>query len=94
MLALDDLGATECLVAWQRNLIEHIVCARYDASLPILVTSNIRLADIANLHGERVASRLSEMVGGRMRELVGFDWRTAREHTNDRQGDLFRGLRS
>jgi predicted ATPase len=87
VLALDDLGTTEALRPWQRDAIEAIICARYDASLPVLVTSNLevtssdaRRTTIASLHGERVASRLAEMTGRQMVPLLGFNWRTLEAH--------------
>lgn len=81
VLALDDLGTTEALASWQRDLLERIIAARYDAGKPILVTSNLRISDIGHLHSERVASRLAQMCGRRQYELVGFDWRTGHVHT-------------
>lgn len=79
VLALDDLGAAERLEAWQRDAIEALVCARYDRALPMLITSNYDLRQIANLHGERVASRLSEMCRQQV-QLTGYDWRTGHQH--------------
>lgn len=83
VLALDDLGTTEALKPWQRDALEAIVCARYDGNRPILATSNLELhatapgsRTIAALHGERVASRLTEMCGRRMVRLEGWSWRT------------------
>ena len=80
VLALDDLGTVEDLAPWQRNVIEQVICARYDANLPIIITSNLRLSDVAALHSERIASRLSEMCGRRQYELLGYDWRTGHQH--------------
>lgn len=79
VLALDDLGATERLEAWQRDAVEALVCARYDRGLPMLITSNYEIRQIANLHGERVASRLSEMCRQQV-QLAGYDWRTGHQH--------------
>lgn len=97
VLALDDLGATERLEAWQRDAVAALVCARYDRGLPMLITSNYEIAQIANLHGERVASRLSEMCRQQVR-LAGFDWRTGHQHAAPKaappprpQPDMFRG---
>lgn len=80
VLALDDLGTTEALDKRQRDAIEAIVCARYDGNKPILVTSNLTLSDVGRLHGERVASRLTEMCGRQQVQLIGYDWRTGAEH--------------
>jgi hypothetical protein len=80
VLALDDLGTTEALDKRQRDAIEAIVCARYDGNRPILVTSNLTLAEVGRLHGERVASRLTEMCGRQQVQLIGYDWRTGAEH--------------
>lgn len=80
VLALDDLGTTEALDKRQRDAIEAIVCARYDGNRPILVTSNLTLAEVGRLHGERVASRLTEMCGRQQVQLIGYDWRTGSEH--------------
>lgn len=80
LLALDDLGTTENLREWQLDAIEHLINVRYNEELPVLVTSNYDLSTLADLYGERVASRLAEMVGNRQIELRGRDWRTGHEH--------------
>lgn len=79
VLALDDLGTVEGLAPWQLNVLETVVGTRYERGLPILVTTNLRLGDLARL-SERMASRLAEMSGRVQHELVGFDWRTGTPH--------------
>jgi len=75
VLVLDDLGATDELKGWKRDAIEDIVCCRYNASLPMLITSNLPIADLESAYGKRVTSRLSEMTAGNAFTLSGVDWR-------------------
>jgi len=94
VLVLDDLGTLEVVKPWNRDAMEFLVCSRYNASRPTLITSNLRLDStdekeptIATLYGERVVSRLVEGMGGRRRgpppgylELLGMDWRADVPH--------------
>ena len=98
VLVLDDVGTTEEIRAWQRDVVEQILCARYDAAAPVIVTSNLgidwtdeeaaakpsdRPPCIASLFGERVASRLTDMCRRRVVRLIGVDWRTGQQHRAD-----------
>ena len=78
VLGLDDFGTTESPKSWIVDGIERLVCGRYDAGRPILITTNVNLDGLANIYGERVASRLAEMTGrgARYVQLGGPDWRT------------------
>lgn len=79
LLVLDDFGAGEAASEWAIDQIEAVVCRRYDATLPIVITSNLRLDAARGRYGERVYSRLREMVGEKgFLEVSGPDWRTAR----------------
>ena len=94
VLILDDLGTLEGIKAWHRDSMEFLICHRYNANLPTLITSNLRLDSedpeeptIAGLYGERVVSRLVEGLGGRRHgrpagylELLGMDWRADVPH--------------
>lgn len=83
VLIWDDWASVEEAKPWQRDLVEHIVSARYDANRPIVLTSNEPLAKAGALYGARVASRLRQMVGERLIELVDVDWRTGEAHQVD-----------
>jgi hypothetical protein len=80
VLGLDDLGTVEEPRAWQRDLIEGLICERWDRDLPLIATTNRTMAELAGLFGERVASRLTGMCGRRVLLLQGWDWRTGEEH--------------
>lgn len=80
LLVLDDVGTTEEVRAWQRDVFEQIICSRYDGDRPILLTSNLALPELADVYGERVGSRLTEMCGRSQEALVGMDWRSMNEH--------------
>lgn len=77
---LDDAGTSASLRDWQVNVMERIICDRYDAGAPIICTSNLLLGEIADHYGQRAASRLAEMTGRRMLVLKGHDWRTGEKH--------------
>lgn len=83
VLVWDDWASVEEAKPWQRDLVEHIVSARYDANRPIVFTSNEPITKAAVLYGARVASRLRQMVGERLIELVDVDWRTGEAHQVD-----------
>ena len=91
VLAIDDLGTVEDLAPWQRNVFERMIAVRYDADLPVLVTSNFRLAEVARVHSERAASRLAEMCR-REYELIGFDWRTGHRHARKTAQEALPGM--
>lgn len=78
VLALDDLGTIEQPRPWHVDGMERLVCGRYDAGRPMLITSNATLQQLADTYGERVGSRLVEMIGRGRRyvRLGGPDWRT------------------
>lgn len=80
IFVLDDAGTTTGLRDWQVNVMERIICHRYDANAPIICTSNLLLGQVADLYGQRAASRLAEMTGRRMLILKGHDWRTGERH--------------
>lgn len=80
VFCLDDIGASTNIKSWQADVMEHIICARYDAGAPIICTSNLLLGQVADLYGQRAASRLAEMTGRRMLILKGHDWRTGERH--------------
>lgn len=60
ILVLDDLGA-EKMTEWVREQLFLIVNYRYNASLPTLITTNIKGADLSRNLGSRTISRLVEM---------------------------------
>lgn len=60
LLILDDIGA-EKASEWTAERLYTIIDHRYANCLPLIVTSNIPPAKLADQTGERVASRLAEM---------------------------------
>jgi DNA replication protein DnaC len=60
LLLLDDIGA-EKGSEWVSERLYELVDARYEARLPIICTSNRKPEKLAEVVGERVASRLHEM---------------------------------
>lgn len=81
VFVLDDAGTSTGLREWQVNVMERIICARYDAGIPIICTSNLLLGQIVDSYGQRAASRLAEMTRRKMLILKGHDWRTCTPHS-------------
>jgi len=78
VLVLDDFGACEQRSLWTLDKVERLFCSRYNAMLPVVITSNVSFHDLAARYGARIHSRLCEMVTPRgLLELEGQDWRMA-----------------
>jgi len=60
LLFIDDLGA-EKVTEWVEEVIYLIINTRYENNIPIVITSNYPLSKVAELVGDRVASRIKEM---------------------------------
>jgi DNA replication protein DnaC len=60
LLFIDDLGA-EKVTEWVEEVVYLIINTRYENNIPIVITSNYPLSKIAELVGDRVASRIKEM---------------------------------
>lgn len=75
LLVLDDLGAAK-QTDWTEEVNYRLVNRRYEACKPTLVTSNVPPKDLADVLGQRVASRLREMC--RLVVLKGDDRRSPR----------------
>lgn len=60
LLILDDLGAAKSS-EWTEELTYRLVNRRYNDMLPTLITTNLRITDLRDAVGDRVASRLAEM---------------------------------
>lgn len=60
LLVLDDLGANKPS-EWTEEVTYRLIGHRYDAMTPCLITSNVPVADLRKVLGDRVASRLTEM---------------------------------
>jgi len=58
LLALDDLGA-EAVTDWVRDRLYTLINHRWDNCLPLIVTTNVPAADLAERIGQGVASRLA-----------------------------------
>lgn len=67
LLCLDDLGA-EKPSEWVTSQIYAIINVRYDAGLPVIVTTNATRRDLAAMYGDRVVDRIVERA-----EMVGMD---------------------
>lgn len=60
LLVIDDLG-TEKLTEWVEEQLYYVINGRYNAMLPTVITTNLRLADIMQRYGARIVSRLCGM---------------------------------
>jgi DNA replication protein DnaC len=60
VLIVDDLG-TEKASDWVAETLHKIVDKRYREVLPMIITSNLSLDQLAERIGDRIPSRLSEM---------------------------------
>lgn len=77
LLVIDDLGA-EKPSEWTCEKLYEIVDERYAQRKPLLVTSNVPPAKLADFVGERVASRFAEMC--QVVPIVGADRRKVAAH--------------
>lgn len=75
VLLLDDLATSESAKGWQRDQIEDLICYRYNAGTPTIITSNVPLDGIGKVYGARVESRIREMAEGNVIAVSGLDWR-------------------
>lgn len=71
-LVLDDLGA-EALTDFTLQAIYDVLDLRYVYDLPTIITSNLDVAQLATVYGDRFMSRLMAM--GEVVELAGEDYR-------------------
>lgn len=60
LLLLDDLGQ-ESVTAWSRDLVYRVLDGRYQEGRPCVVTSNLGDAQLRDVYGEALVSRLYEM---------------------------------
>lgn len=60
VLFVDDLGAAK-LTEWTEEVTYRLINHRYEECLPGLFTSNVPPAQLRDVLGERIASRLTEM---------------------------------
>ncbi|MCM3314841.1 DNA replication protein [Psychrobacillus sp. MER TA 17] len=58
-LALDDVGIRSATEAF-RGLVHAVINARLASGLPTVYTSNIEMADLANVYDERLADRIRD----------------------------------
>lgn len=72
-LFLDDLGV-EKTSEWTIQILYLIINERYEKELPIIISSNLSLAELSFHIGERITSRISEMC--ELVKLTGTDRRT------------------
>lgn len=72
LLIIDDLGA-EKPTEWVAEILYRIINYRYENELPVIITSNLSLDQLAQRLGDRTASRLTELCD--INELTGRDRR-------------------
>lgn len=72
LLIIDDLGA-EKPSEWVAETLYRIINHRYENELPVVITSNLSLDQLAQRLGDRTASRLAELCN--VVELTGRDRR-------------------
>jgi len=60
LLFLDDVGA-EKITDWVAEKFYLIINRRYSQLLPVIITSNLSIAELAEKVGDRTASRIVEM---------------------------------
>lgn len=60
VLIFDDLGA-EKTTDWVTETLHKIIDKRYREVLPVIITSNLDLGELATRVGDRIPSRLAEM---------------------------------
>lgn len=60
LLMLDDMGS-ERMTDWVAQTFFQLINDRYLKNLPVVITSNLNLAEVSDKIGDRVASRISEM---------------------------------
>jgi len=76
LLILDDLG-TEEDNKWTRAMIYQVIEKRNSSKLPLIITTNMRIADLKERYDERTYSRLTDMcsfirnTGGDIRKMQG-----------------------
>ncbi len=66
LLALDDLGS-EAVTDWVRDRLYTLINHRWDNCLPLIVTTNVPAADLAERIGQGVASRIAGCCRHRVR---------------------------
>ncbi|MDI9600122.1 MAG: ATP-binding protein [Acidobacteriota bacterium] len=79
LLALDDLGS-EAVTDWVRDRLYALINHRWDHCLPLLVTTNVLAADLAERIGQGVTSRIAGCCAHRIR-VQGPDGRRRRAET-------------
>ncbi len=75
VLMIDDFGQYRNATDGALDALEAIVMHRYDAGLPVIVTTNRNMAGLREARGDRVVSRLMGMAGDNVIDLLGEDWR-------------------
>jgi DNA replication protein DnaC len=78
LVVLDDLGA-EKSSEWVEERLYCIVNDRYESGLPVIVTSNLTIGELAPKIGARLASRLKEMTEQHVVGLRGADRRMKKD---------------
>lgn len=60
LLVIDDIGV-ESVSEWLAEQMFLVINQRYENRLPVIVTSNQSLEDLARTHRQQICSRLQEM---------------------------------
>ena len=65
MLILDDMGAEHTSSSsWLSDRLYQILGDRHDQLRPTVMTSNLSIAELGNVYGDRITSRINEMCNG------------------------------
>lgn len=79
LLILDDVGKEQPAdPRFVQRVYFHVVDGRYRRGMPILMTSNLGMAQLEEHMGAAVVDRLVEMTGGKIVELKGQSYRRTR----------------
>jgi len=57
LIILDDLGST-VVSDWKKEILLHFVDARYTSEKPTVITTNLDKAEMSQMLGNRIASRV------------------------------------
>jgi DNA replication protein DnaC len=71
---LDDLGA-EKITEWSVEILHRLINKRYENMMPLIITTNLSMKEIAIKYGDRIASRITEMMGDNIIKFTGKDRR-------------------
>ena len=86
LLVLDDLGAQKWS-EWSEEMIYYLVNTRYNAKLPLVITTNATTSQLAESIGPRSLSRLDEVCDMVDNKAASYRRHLARERNRGREQD-------